>query len=86
MAVISGEIICPGLGKIPDSSNWSEGNIWDEAVRLIKACEWFRYTILSRGAMRTWHSITAHEQTVSKRKSTSVFMKKVLVGNSMQEK
>lgn len=36
-------VLCFVLRAMPDRGNWSEyPNIWDEVVRLIEGCEWFK--------------------------------------------
>ncbi|PIO99474.1 AbiJ-NTD4 domain-containing protein [Pleomorphomonas carboxyditropha] len=36
-------IICSVLFEAPDQSNWSEyPNIWDEVLRLLRSCEWYK--------------------------------------------
>lgn len=53
-------IICGVIFETPDPQNWSEyPNIWDEALRLLKTCEWFKvYDI----AETVWRKLEDHEE------------------------
>jgi len=35
-------IICKTLKEIPDSNNWSDGNVQNECEELVTNCEWYR--------------------------------------------
>jgi hypothetical protein len=36
------DIVCRVLRTVPDSNNWSDGNMWKEAEWLVERCDWFR--------------------------------------------
>ena len=36
------EIVCRVLLKLPDPSNWSEDNVWEEIQGLVMNCEWYQ--------------------------------------------
>jgi hypothetical protein len=36
------DVVCRVLRAVPDSNNWSDGNIWNEVEWLVERCDWFR--------------------------------------------
>jgi hypothetical protein len=36
------DVLCTILRKLPDSSNWSAPNIWEEVQRLLEGCPWYK--------------------------------------------
>ena len=36
------QLVCSALRKLPDRGNWSDGNVWDEALYHVENCDWYK--------------------------------------------